>query len=532
MKILIVDDQTSVVNGLVKGITWDGIGIQEVYPAYNAYEAKQILLNKDIDILICDIEMPRENGLVLLKWIRDQGMDVECIFLTAHAQFDYAQEAIKMGSFDYILQPAPYENIKAAVCKAIHKVIEKQNQKEKSLYGELYLSQKEIIKDKVITDMIEGRMTDEKYQSFYQAGNLPQWNQKCYQALIQIFHMDISINQFGEELLHFVILNVGTELFSSYEQEIILTVRENMNYLLTIYGENNYLMDYFGVIRQLEMMKMVLEKYLNGRMAIYVGEAVTPSGIREQFNQLNNMKTENLAFNNQIFLINEEKGNHKARFSDYHLPQLDRWIKYLKQNLCNTVRTEAYDYLNQLAEQKKLTQDMLMLFHMDMIRMLYAILEDNHVEPQEIFAKYHSKEIYLKATQSLKNMKVFVDSIIRIAEDGQKNYYESFDKVDTIKRYINENIEKNIKRSDIAEYLHMNVDYLNRVFKKQTGMALSEYIIMEKLNAARQLIKTTMLPISFIAARAGFSNFSHFSKAYKKVFDISPSEERKENKAD
>lgn len=530
MKVLIIDDQTSVINGLNKGIAWNEIGIQELYTAYNAYEAKQVLLNNQIDIMICDIEMPRENGLALLKWVREQGIDTECIFLTAHAQFDYAQEAIKMGSFDYILQPAPYEDIQAAVCKAMQKVLEKRNQKEKSLYGELFLSQKETIKDKVITDMMKGRMTKEKYQTFQQAGNLPKWDQKCYQAMLQIFHMEIDINQFGEELLQFVIMNVATELFSCYDQEIILTVRENMSYLLTIYGSNDYIMDYDGVLRQLETMKMVLEKYLKGRMAIYIGEAVTVSKIQEQYEQLTIMKTENVAFANRVFQLQEEKEN-KQKVSEYHLPQLERWIQFLKQNLCDTVRKEAHDYLARQAGQK-MTKDMIILFQMDMIRMLYAVLEDNHIEPQEIFAKYNAREIFQNATRSIEDMMDFIDTIILIAKDRQKIDLEPFDKVDAIKRYINENIEKNIKRSDIADFLHMNIDYLNRVFKKETGMALSEYIIVEKLNVARHLIKTTMLPISFIAARAGFSNFSHFSKAYKKAYLIAPSEERKENKPD
>lgn len=532
MNVLIVDDQTSVVNGLIKGVHWENTEIlrEQVYTAYNAYEAKEILLKEVIDIMICDIEMPRENGLMLLKWIRQQDIDVECIFLTAHAQFEYAREAIKMGSFDYILQPAPYEEIENAIKKAIRKVKDKKSQKEISAYGELFLSQKEIIKDKVITDMVEGRMTRDKYLSFYQAGNLPEWGQKCYQVLVQIVHMEIDINQFGEDLLYFVISNVVGELFFPYAQDIIVTARERLTYLFTIYGTEGYFMDYQGVLRQLDMLKMVLEKYLKGRLAVYVGEAIELFKIKERYQILDRMKQENLVLENRIFQLNELDRMGERKAAEYHLPQLERWIRFLKQDLGRTVRTEIYDYLDQVKGERKLTQEMLMLFHMDMIRMLYAILEDSHMEPGDIFTKYHSKEVFQQATQSVANMKNFIDSILNIAEDRYQEQQDSYDKVEAIKHYINENIEKNIKRSDLSEYLHMNIDYLNRIFKKETGMALSEYITLEKLKIAKQLIKTTMLPISFIAARVGFSNFSHFSKSYKKVFDISPSEERKENK--
>ena len=83
MNVLIVDDQINVVSGVMFGVHWDRLGISQVYKAYNAYEAKQVLLEKQVDIMLCDIEMPVENGLSLLAWCRKQEMDVETIFLTA-----------------------------------------------------------------------------------------------------------------------------------------------------------------------------------------------------------------------------------------------------------------------------------------------------------------------------------------------------------------------------------------------------------------------------------------------------------------
>ena len=66
MNVLIVDDQINVVSGVMFGVHWDHLWIEQVYKAYNAYEAKQILQEKQVDIMLCDIEMPVENGLSLL----------------------------------------------------------------------------------------------------------------------------------------------------------------------------------------------------------------------------------------------------------------------------------------------------------------------------------------------------------------------------------------------------------------------------------------------------------------------------------
>lgn len=109
MKLLIVDDQSTVVQGLLHCTNWAAMGFTVVDTALNAVDAKASLLRQEAEVMLCDIEMPMESGLDLLDWLRQRGMTTRCIFLTAHAEFRYAQEALRLGGFDYIMQPAPYE---------------------------------------------------------------------------------------------------------------------------------------------------------------------------------------------------------------------------------------------------------------------------------------------------------------------------------------------------------------------------------------------------------------------------------------
>ena len=63
MVILLVDDQATVLSSLKSGINWTALSIHTIYTAQNALEAKEIILSHNIDILLSDIEMPKENGL-------------------------------------------------------------------------------------------------------------------------------------------------------------------------------------------------------------------------------------------------------------------------------------------------------------------------------------------------------------------------------------------------------------------------------------------------------------------------------------
>ena len=132
MNVLAVDDQINVLNGLMVGVQWKKLGIDQVYKAGNAAEAKRILRACTVDILLSDIEMPGESGLQLLEWVRNEQMDIACIFLTAHADFGYAKTAMRLDSVDYILQPASYTQIE----ESIQRVIDKMEEKLPSTWGE------------------------------------------------------------------------------------------------------------------------------------------------------------------------------------------------------------------------------------------------------------------------------------------------------------------------------------------------------------------------------------------------------------
>lgn len=119
MNILLVDDQPSIIAALVSCIPWHDLGIHTVLTAGSARDAKNTILKHHVDILITDIEMPVEDGLDLLTWVRNQNLDMECILLTAHADFFYAKRAISLQVSDYIIQPARDEDVIRAVKKAV-----------------------------------------------------------------------------------------------------------------------------------------------------------------------------------------------------------------------------------------------------------------------------------------------------------------------------------------------------------------------------------------------------------------------------
>lgn len=122
MKLLIVDDGQYVVEYLKHLLDWRSFGIEHVLTSTNSIEAKHILDDNGIDILITDIRMPEVSGIDLLEHIHQSKLKTKVIFLSGYSQFDYAQKAIRLGILDYLLKPVDKEDMEKAIAQAIKSI--------------------------------------------------------------------------------------------------------------------------------------------------------------------------------------------------------------------------------------------------------------------------------------------------------------------------------------------------------------------------------------------------------------------------
>ncbi len=524
MNLLIVDDLSSVVKGLETGIAWKMLGISKVFTAYNAHEAKEILIQYPIHIMLCDVEMPKENGIQLLNWLRSLNMETECIFLTAHADFEYMQEAIRAKGFDYILQPAPYDEVKKAVCNAMQKIFEKQKAEQVYSYGKVMLDYQESLKSSIFRELTDGRMQDKRYEEYLKAISLPEWEQVCYPVLLQLEEESERLNEFSMELLQFVMLNIGNELLAGYEQELLLYSVNNSIFYLLIYGSQGYVMDYDGIKRQLELFLKNFQNFLAIRVAGYSVEGVKTKNLHKAFEKLVIMYDRNVVLKEGLFV--DESDKNLVKIDKYQMTSADRWKEYIINGYKDTVKMELIQFLENMAENGNLNPTTLYYFYMDFTHIIFDCISQKGMEPHLFMEKTQNPKIYQKAIKTLPNMIQFIETTFDNMQSAGN--MEEINMGEMVKQYVHDHISQEIKRTDIADELHLNVDYLARLFKKEMNMTLKEYILIEKMKVAKNLIITTALPMSFVATKVGYDNFSHFSQSYKKVYGVSPSSDRKQ----
>ena len=111
LKIFIIDDEYFERQSLIRNINWSSLDIKVSGEANNGLSAFETISKEAPDIAIVDINMPKMNGLDLISLLNENNISCKYIILTGYDEFEYAQKAIKLNVFDYILKPINYENL-------------------------------------------------------------------------------------------------------------------------------------------------------------------------------------------------------------------------------------------------------------------------------------------------------------------------------------------------------------------------------------------------------------------------------------
>jgi len=111
LRLLIIDDELTIRTGVATYFPWASLGIEVAGACRDGLEALALMEKTAIDLVLCDIGMPRMNGIAFAEAVRERGYRCDIVFISAHKDFDYAKRAIELGVREYIVKPAGYEEL-------------------------------------------------------------------------------------------------------------------------------------------------------------------------------------------------------------------------------------------------------------------------------------------------------------------------------------------------------------------------------------------------------------------------------------
>ena len=504
MNVLIVDDDMATVDVICKSVNWSALHIDKVMTAYNIEKAKEMLADIPADIVVCDIEMPMGNGTELLKWVRENDMSSEFLFLTCHTEFQYASVAIRYQAAGYLVKPFRVEQVEAELLRLVQRIMEKRKIEEESHYGKWMRNNQEQLMNnfwRALTER-ELRAEPEFIDREIKKRRLPVLaDQPVCLIGVRVAREEQAKEALGENLLEFTLEKMVSEIVDeSVENTSVIKKIVNEALFFLVIDWKRTLEEV--LMERCHMLIKTGQDYVGccftcciGTPCSMEGEAAVTSGFNTRLLDLKQMEND---------LRNKDR-----------------------MKILNTVKT----VLGKLSREKSVSVETLLVIQQEILQLIYTNLYQNGIQAAELFGDEVSRKIQRQSVRSVFDMIKWVNYAISRTLEYEDEINRSLSLADKIESYVKEHYKEDISRDTIADVFFLTPEYLAKVYKRQTGHNLKDYIIGYRIEMAKQLLADDIKSISDISAEVGFDNFSYFSTVFKKYTGITPGEYRRSKKS-
>ncbi|WP_169082470.1 response regulator [Paenibacillus sp. PL91] len=482
--VLIVDDEPWVAYGITHVIDWTSLGYNVIGEAHDGLSALQIIKEKKPELIISDIRMPGLDGIELLEQINLLQLETKVILISGYADFEYAQKALRLGAFDYLLKQVDKIKLTESVGR-LSELLQQEREAAKGL--DLFLDElfewlepdnRMTIGAILANKGVETPFPDYRFLNCLYSSQLPA----------------ASLAKDGTfELEGVIAIKVRTGL---HKQSILLNYDESKYPLHFLNYMTDYLLDaqYIGISSLGQLTTPVARLYQESDIAVCTAAL-------HQGAQMLTYKPFELSPQIRKGMLNLEV-SIKEKTLEQIVSLLDR--------LCGTCKEQNL-YIDQIAMIYNQIVSIIYKYHGGSNR----IVEIEHLHYEHIARYYSSAESLFDRIKS--SFDLLMDEEVHIHNV----------QVEKILEYIDSRFTEDLLFSDIAKHFKISIGYLSTLIKKETGMTYSDYIMNKRLSMAKELLVDASLSIQDIVQRVGYKDYFHFNKLFKKQFGITPSKYRK-----
>ncbi|MBC8079018.1 MAG: response regulator [Gorillibacterium sp.] len=454
IRTLFVEDEFYVRRGFIHSLPWNEYGIEIVGEADNGESALEFLRQYPVDLLITDLTMPLMSGLELMREVKKIYPSMEIVVLTCHRDFEYVQEALRIGAIDYLVKT----KLEAKVLEeSILRIVEKFGKKKQELPA------------------------DGGWLAVKRNGNSEEWLQKLKGENRQIYTLDNS---------SWFILEVEGRNF---------TIKETVQWVQEAKRQG------YAVVRitslkksELKAAKDTLLSYANTSLFYQydplqieqeVSYAEIQKGIKRKDHDLN---------------ARDAIGSLWSSFS--WIFEMDKWEEW-----CTKVRIEetSVSWLTGMPQESidgwVIAKDF-----------QAAAWTDDGRGTFLCWAEWEARLSGLR---------------LQLMERSQGLHYsrEVFTSILKSLEVIRSHLKEGLNQNDIALAVNMSRGYFSPVFKECIGMSFNEYVRERSFHVAKQLLTSTDHPVYWVADQVGFRDERYFSRMFREINGVLPSEYRIQN---
>ncbi|KRE69730.1 response regulator [Paenibacillus sp. Soil750] len=525
LKTLIVDDEPSHVQGLIRHIPWMDLGYSTPLTALSGESALPILQSHKIDVLITDVSMPGMNGIELAATAKTIHPDIQILIISGYNEFEFAQEAIDVGAMGYVLKPLKLQEVLRKL-STFRQTLENINQiNEQTMRLKTMVSEsRELLKDSFIFDLLEDEPVEEDMLvSWCQLLNLPELKEGIQLIVASLDNYAASGNDAKERLM----------LSSALLQSVTVSLRDMGVVLVSKLRPDevavimvNPTADYkSGIDKQ---MSFVQEFILNAyKASVTVGISRSGDEWKESWQLFREVKY-TIADSRQSgsgLLVHvgsmERKAYEDFRVREALIPSLLTLAENYESVQLSKAIGRAFNDLDAKAHSFAYIQS----FSISLLgELTHKFWHDTEVITFQSKRVLH-RLLECNTVSELKDIVLeYIDSVILLAQ--KERTLQQHHLINCISSYIEDQLPSNVTVKQLADKFHLSAGHLSVLFKKETGQTISDFVKKLRMKKAKELLQDPTIKVYEVADRVGFQTPAYFTYQFKKNEGCTPQEYR------
>lgn len=510
MKLLIVDDEITTRNGLIKHIHWDKLGITHIKEASDGQEAIELLEEFVPDILITDIRMPRMNGIELATYVKEKHHRIKVIFLSGYSDKEYLKAAIHLGVINYVEKPIDLQEMEDAVVKAVN-LFKEESKKE------IEIEQSVTVKTELVERLI--RNSDDFSDSLLKLKRLGLFIDEKTPLVVLLIKVKQS-KLVMKELQVLIEQGIGHHL----EPQKSLGAVKDENHLIWILSLKER-----EIKRTTQAIIDTINETTNGFMKPLFWSVGSPViGVKNLYEsyQTAAITLQSLFYKGYGSLAFYTKVNSTTELSG------DEILKEFASILQVADYSKLKDYINQLFSRLYWQQNLLVNDVKNIVFQLSQLLYkegETRVSFQRKDLEEREPYLWEKIFQieTIAELKDFMESELEMVMGAIHAGGQYSKSVLVVKKIIESKyMDKTLSTKSLADQVYLTNTYLSSLFKKEIGITISEYIMQIRMEESKVFLKELKWKLSDVAAKVGYSDANYYAKTFKKYSGVTPSEYR------
>ncbi|WP_028608887.1 response regulator [Paenibacillus harenae] len=530
-KVIIVDDEAVVRNGLKNTINWNEHGFELIGSYANGREAWDAVELDRPELVISDISMPFMDGLELAGLISAQFPYIKMIILTGFDEFEYAQQAIRLKISDFVLKPVTAQEIRLLLGRIKSEMDEEMQRREDLGRLNHQLEQSlPLLKERFLERLVAVGLSKAEIEERFAYFSLPPVS-PLYLVMVA------DIDDFGERDLPFYELDAEFLRFAAFdifqetlERDHVLTFRTREERMVAIvFGQENESLMYERVLSLAEEVRYHIEKYLKFTVTVGIGRTCMNA------EQLPVSYRSALSVLDYRFLLGKNRVLHIMDIEGK--PSISMPLSLdLDRKLAAAVKTGAIQEANELietgvAELKNalVPVEACMLQMQKVVLSLMNSIQELTIHEREPTFDHQIQLMNVSRFKTLDDIEVWlkevVSSVISIIRDN-RNYLTNM-QIHRAVEYIHMNYaNEKMSLQDLCRHVLMSTSYFSLIFKQHTGETFVEYLTGVRIAKAKELLHNTTLKLYEIADLVGYKDPNYFSILFKKHTGAAPKDYR------